>query len=171
MLAIEERLFDEYKQVDKICRDMFLSQSGVTQYITEMERIASYGRSVIPSWNDDYYTLKRVRWLRNKIAHESGATECNENDAAWLENFHRRLLARQDPLALLCQFNCERSNYPPRQESMPIYSEQWVDRNAHLQEEKDSPLKRAVVALITLVEVLIILFVAALLFKTIMTMV
>lgn len=160
MLAIEERLFDEYKQVDKFCRDMFLSQSGVTQYITEMERIASYGRSVIPSWNDDYYKLKRVRWLRNKIAHEAGATECNENDAAWLEYFYRRLLARQDPLALLSQFNCERSNYPLRQESMPIYSEQMADRNAHFRKKKDSSLKTAI---IVLVEVLVILYIVALL--------
>ncbi len=167
MLAIEERLFNEYKQVDKLCREIFSSQSGVTQYITEMERIASYGRSVIPSWNDDYYTLKRVRWLRNKIAHESGATECNENDAAWLENFHRRLLARQDPLALLSQFNYERSNYPPRQESKPIYSEQMAYRNAHLRKKKDSSLKTAI---IVLVEVLVILYIVALLL-TAMTMV
>ena len=167
MLAIEERLFDEYKQVDKICRDMYSSQSGVTQYITEMERLASYGRSVIPSWNDDYYTLKRVRWLRNKMAHESGATECNENDAAWLENFHRRLLARQDPLALLSNANRNRSNYTPRQGRKPIYSEQMAYRNAHLRKKKDSSLKRAV---IVLVEVFIILFVAAIILTMIMAM-
>ncbi|MBD5138721.1 MAG: hypothetical protein HDT24_05360 [Ruminococcus sp.] len=161
MLAIEERLFNEYKQVDKLCREIFSSQSGVTQYITEMERMASYGRSVIPSWNDDYYTLKRVRWLRNKMAHESGTTECNANDAAWLENFHRRLLARQDPLALLNQFNCERSNYPPKQESKPIYSGQMVYRNIHLQKKKGSSNMVVVGLLIVLVAALIILFVAA----------
>lgn len=163
MLAIEERLFDEYKKVDKLCREIFSSQSGVTQYITEMEQKASYGRSVIPSWNDDYYTLKRVRWLRNKIAHESGATECNENDAAWLENFHRRLLEQQDPLALLGNANRERSNYSPRREmkSNP-YSDQWMYRNVNLQEKKDSS-NRTVVALIVLVEVLIILAAVAVL--------
>lgn len=168
MLAIEERLFDEYKQVDKLCREIFSSQSGVTQYITEMEQSASYGRSVIPSWDDDYYTLKRVRWLRNKIAHESGATECNENDAAWLENFHRRLLARQDPLALLSNANQKQVNYPMQRESKPIYSEQMEYRNAHLRNEKGSSLKRAI---IVLVEVLIILFVAALFLNTAMDMI
>lgn len=168
MLAIEERLFDEYKQVDKLCREIFSSQSGVTQYITEMEQKASYGRSVVPSWNDDYYTLKRVRWLRNKIAHESGATECNDNDAAWLENFHRRLLARQDPLALLSNANQKHMNYPMQRESKPIYSEQMEYRNAHLRKEKGSSLKRAI---IVLVEVLIILFVAALFLNTAMDMI
>lgn len=155
MLAIEERLFDEYKKVDKLCREIFSSQSGVTQYITEMEQKASYGRSVIPSWNDDYYTLKRVRWLRNKIAHESGATECNEHDATWLENFHRRLLAQQDPLALLRKAGQKRSNYhTSRGNEQNTVSEQWVYRNANLQAKKES--KRSVVALIVLVEVLII---------------
>ena len=157
MLAIEERLFDEYKKVDKFCRDMFSSQSGVTQYITEMEQKASYGRSVVQSWNDDYYTLKRVRWLRNKMAHESGVTECTELDAAWLENFHRRLLAQQDPLALLSNANRERSIYPTgrEMESNP-YSDQWMYRNVDLQEKKDSS-DRTVVALIVLVGVLIII--------------
>lgn len=160
MLAIEERLFEEYKQVDKFCRDMFLTQSGVTQYITEMERIASYGRSVIPSWNDDYYTLKRVRWLRNKMAHESGVTECTELDAAWLENFHRRLLSRQDPLTLLSNANREQLVYPTKREmeSNP-YSDQWMYRNVNLQEKKDSS-SMTVVALIVLVVLIIFTFAA-----------
>ena len=162
MLAIETRLFEEYKQVDKFCRDMFSSQSGVTQYITEMERLASYGRSVIPSWNDDYHMLNHVKSLRNKIAHESGATECNENDAAWLENFHRRLLTRQDPLALLNNANRERSIYPTRREmkSNP-YSDQWMYRNVDLQEKKDSS-DRTGAALIVLI--VLIIFTAAALF-------
>ena len=162
MLAIESRLFEEYKQVDNICRDMLSSQSGVKQYITEMEQNFSYGLSVIPSWKDDYYTLKRVKWLRNKIAHESGVTECNENDAAWLENFHRRLLTRQDPLALLNNANRERSIYPTgrEMESNP-YSDQWMYRNVDLQEKKDSS-DRTGAALIVLV--VLIIFTAAALF-------
>ncbi|MDE6764583.1 MAG: hypothetical protein K2J73_13025 [Oscillospiraceae bacterium] len=129
MLAIEERLFDEYKRVDKLCREIFSSQSGVTQYITKMEERASYGRSVIPSWNDDYYTLKRVRWLRNKIAHESGATECNENDAAWLEDFHRRLLERQDSLALLREVDRRRSSFPHQHKNIPKLSAMECDKD------------------------------------------
>lgn len=101
MLEIEERLFDEYKIVDKICRDIFQSQSGVNQYIAEMDNNFSHGISAVPSWKDDYYRLKHIRWLRNQIAHESSVTDCNEDDAAWLETFHHRLLERQDPLALL----------------------------------------------------------------------
>lgn len=170
MLKNEERLFDEYKRVDNICRDIFSSQSGVTQYITEMEQRASYGRSVIPSWNDDYYTLKRVRWLRNKIAHDSGETECNENDAAWLENFHRRLLNGQDPLALLSKAYRRRSSSAARCESRPmVVSEQYAGRSTHLRKKKSSSsLKNAVAAVIAAGTALIVLFIVAGLFKIVM---
>lgn len=156
MLAIEERLFDEYKRVDYICRDIFSSQSGINQYITEMDQKSSYERSLVSSWDKDYRMLKHVRWLRSQIAHEPSVTDCNEEDVAWLENFHRRLLEQQDPLALIRKAERERSNYSPRRESMPIYSEQMVYRNVNLQEKKDSS-DRTVVALIVLVGVLIII--------------
>ncbi|MDE5577672.1 MAG: hypothetical protein K2J11_09830 [Oscillospiraceae bacterium] len=169
MLETEERLFDEYKRVDNICRDMLSSQSGIKQYITEMGLNSFRGRSVVTSWDRDYRWLQRVQGLRNKIAHETSATDCNEEDLVWLEEFHNRLLERQDPLALLGKADRERSNLPPRRENVSnTVSEQWVDRNAHFQEKKASPLKRAI---IVLVKVLIILFVAALLLNTAMDMI
>ncbi|MDE6595829.1 MAG: hypothetical protein K2K44_07460 [Oscillospiraceae bacterium] len=162
MLEIEERLFDEYKRVDNICRDIFSSQNGINQYITEMNQKSFYERSLVSSWDKDYRMLKHVQWLRNQIAHESSATDCNEEDAAWLENFHRRLLEQQDPLALIRKAERERSNYSPRQEmkSNPYY-DQWMYRNVDLQEKKDSS-DRTVVALIVLV--ILIIFTAAALF-------
>lgn len=108
MLEAEARLFDEYKRVDNICRDMYSSQSGVSQYITEMELHSFRGRSTVLSWDEDYRKLKYIRWLRNQIAHNSSATDCNDEDVEWLENFHCRLLKCQDPLALLENANRER---------------------------------------------------------------
>lgn len=122
MLETEERLFDEYKMVDNICRDIFSSQSGINQYITEMDQKFSYGCSVVPSWDDDYRRLKRVRWLRNQIAHESSATDCNEEDVAWFEEFHSRLLELRDPLALLRKADRERSSFSYQRESRPKLS-------------------------------------------------
>lgn len=103
MLETEEALFDEYKSVDNFCRDMFSVQSGVNQYLAEMEQAAFRGRAMVPSWQEDYRQLKHVRWLRNQIAHEPGATNCTWADVGWLEEFHDRLLASQDPLALLAK--------------------------------------------------------------------
>lgn len=115
MLEIEEILFDEYKRVDNICRDMFLSQSGVSQYIAKMEEKSPiYGCAGVPSWNTDYRMLKRVRWLRNQIAHNSSATDCSEEDVKWLKEFHNCLLEQKDPLALLEKTNREQSSLPTR---------------------------------------------------------
>lgn len=159
MLKTEERLFDEYKMVDNICRDMFSSQSGVSQYITEMEQRSFYGCSVVASWNDDYRRLKRAKWLRNQIAHESSATDCTDKDAAWLENFHSRLLNGQDPLALLKKSEQKRSIYTPKYESI---SKPSVSSNAYLENKKASSSKKPTVALIVFIEVLIIIAAVAL---------
>lgn len=154
MLEIEVRLLDEYKIVDNICRDKFSVQSGVNQYIAEMEQKFSYGRSVISSWNDDYYKLKHIRWLRNKIAHESSATDCTDEDAAWLENFHSRLLNGQDPLALLRKSEWKRSFSTPKYENR---SKPSVSSNAYLENKKASSSKKSAAALIVFIEILIII--------------
>lgn len=162
MLETEERLFEEYKAVDNICRDSFSSQSGVSQYITEMERYYSYGRSLISSWDNDYRMLKRVRWLRSQIAHETSVTECNEEDAAWLEEFHRRILKRRDPIALFNTAKREQSNYPPRkEEAQKTVSQQPIIRNTNLQYEKENSPKKNGVSVIVWIEVLIIIVAAA----------
>ena len=149
MLETEERLFDQYKRVDNICRDMFLSQNGISQYITEMERNPSHLRSAVPLWDEDYRRLKRVRWLRNQIAHEASATDCNESDVAWLEEFHIRLLEQRDPLALLWKSNQERSRSSPwRERERKTSAEQRVSENVQRQKKEDISFKRVFMALI-----------------------
>lgn len=167
MLETEERLFEEYKAVDNICRDIFSSQSGVSQYITEMERYYSYGHSLISSWDNDYRMLKHIRWLRNKIVHESYATDCNDNDVLWLKEFHHRLLERRDPLALLKTANRERLNYPPRRECIQkTVPQHRIGRNAHLRKKKISFLKAVSIflgvwtALVVFIIVLILIKIA-----------
>ena len=149
MLETEERLFDQYKRVDNICRDMFSSQSGISQYITEMERNPFHSRSAVPLWDEDYRRLKRVRWIRNQIAHEASATDCNENDVAWLEEFHIRLLEQRDPLALLWKSDQKRSRPSPRRECKQGTSEEQRGiENAQGQKKEDIALKRIFMVLI-----------------------
>lgn len=164
MLEIENKLFDKYKIVDSICRDIFQSQSGVTQYITEMEQNFSRGSSVVSSWNDDYYKLKHIRWLRNQIAHESSVTDCNGEDVAWLEEFHRRLLAQQDPLALLRTANRKRTNFPQQRKiTSNIGFEKRIDKNVHLQKRKKSFMQNIASAIVVFIEIIIILAAVAVL--------
>lgn len=101
MQRLDRELFEEFKRVDGICRDMFSSQRGVSEYIEQMERDFAYGRQRIPLWERDYRSLKRVRWLRNQIAHEMTATDCTTDDVGYLQAFHDRLLQQKDPLAVL----------------------------------------------------------------------
>ncbi len=99
MLECDRELFDEYKRLEALCRDMFSCQHGVSEYISQMEQIPSYIKNQIPSWDKDYRTLKHLRWLRNRIAHETTETGCSFNDIEQLKNFYSRILNRQDPLA------------------------------------------------------------------------
>lgn len=162
MLETEEMLFDEYKRVDNICRDMFLSQGGISQYITEMEQKSFYGCSIVPSWDGDYRKLKRVRWLRNQIAHESSTTDCNGEDVAWLEEFHDRLLERRDPLALLEKKDRNRLSSPPQRENrQKTDQEREAGRNVQLQKREASSSKRKAIAPIVVAATLVGLAVTA----------
>ena len=96
---IQIELLDEYKYVDKICRDMLGTEKGVTAYIEQLEETPMTVRYWITEWNDEYRQLKHVRWLRNQIVHSTGYVECNQSDLDWLKDFHNRLLTQQDLLA------------------------------------------------------------------------
>ncbi len=101
MNKLEVKFFDEYKSVDNICRDMFQSNQGVTEYIKQMEVMDAEGSRIVVNWREKYKKLKHLRWLRNQIAHESGAPDLAENDLIELQNFHNQLLKQVDPLAEL----------------------------------------------------------------------
>ena len=46
--------------------------------------------------------LKHVRWVRNQIAHDSGAYQVSEpEDLEFVRNFYDRIFSGQDPLTLL----------------------------------------------------------------------
>lgn len=102
MRRVEQEFLDLYIRTNKFCEDMFRSQNGISTYLEEMERVSPSRSYLVDEWNADYRMLKRLRWLRNQIAHE-GFSECDEDDYMMLEQFQRRLYNRQDPLALLYQ--------------------------------------------------------------------
>jgi len=119
MQRLDRELFDEFKRVDGICRDMFSSQRGVSEYIEQMERDFAYGQRRVPSWERDYRSLKRVRWLRNQIAHETTVTDCSADDVAYLQDFHDRLLLQQDTLAALRRTRQAARPAAPRPQVIP----------------------------------------------------
>ena len=102
MIEINVRFHEEYKRLDAICRDMFSSKDGVTQYIYEMDRTHILYSRKISDWDETYNQLRRFRRIRNQLAHEIGAFDynlCTEEDVEWLEDFYNAVTHCTDPLA------------------------------------------------------------------------
>lgn len=119
MSEYERELFDEFKRLESLCRDMFSCQHGVSEYISQMEQTPAYIKNRIPFWDEDYRTLKHLRWLRNKIAHETAATGCGFSDVKQLKDFYSRILKGQDPLASARKMKRDLQNFS-RQKSASI---------------------------------------------------
>ena len=135
MTKLEMEFFDEFKSVDNICRDMFESQQGVTEYINQMESNDLLGSRSVVNWNEKYKKLKHLRWLRNQIAHDSGAPELEESDLLELQHFHKQLLKQKDPLAIISKSQRELKKSPPK---MRVDYSSFD--NPHDEDEEMSPL-------------------------------
>ncbi len=95
---------ETFKSLEAVCNDIYRAHNGVTCYIDEMSSISLYEAQDVPGWQQDLRQLKRLRHIRNQMTHEPGAMltpMCTVEDIRWLANFHRRILDRADPLALL----------------------------------------------------------------------
>ena len=79
-------------------KDAYSCQNGFSEYISMMEKSPGNRAVLISSWNADYKMLKHLRWLRNRIAHDTGCTELKSSDLDDLKDFTRRFRKSQDPL-------------------------------------------------------------------------
>ena len=141
MSNLNYKFFDAFKMLDKLCRDIYGStpdnKLGVTLYLEDMEQHDYQGALKVTNWTSDYNYLKKVRNIRNKIAHSDGPLPyniCTEEDLDFVESFRERILNQTDPLARLRKQmtqmrrssttqpttrNAKRqTNYTPRQESV-----------------------------------------------------
>lgn len=101
MKRTDNRFFEEYKRLDKLCGEMLSCKNGVSRYIAEMEA-EERARDIIPSWKTDHKTLKHLRWVRNQIAHDtSDAAISDEDDLLYVRDFYKRITAQSDPLSQL----------------------------------------------------------------------
>ena len=95
---------EEYKRLDALCRDVFVSRDGVSEYIRQMELVSYAERRYYAEWEADYKQLKHLRWIRNQLAHEVGTLDknfCSDIEIEWLKNFHQRILNVSDPLSVI----------------------------------------------------------------------
>ena len=57
----------------------------------------------VSNWRNDLEQLKRLRHIRNDLAHTQGAFSenlCSQQDIDWIHDFYNRILQQTDPLAM-----------------------------------------------------------------------
>ena len=100
------KFFEKYKSIDKLCGEIYQSKQGVTDYIDQMKAASWKDYRNISNWKTDLDQLKRVRHIRNRLAHEEGAfdkTACTQYDIDWMQSFYERIMNQSDPMAMLHQ--------------------------------------------------------------------
>lgn len=96
--------FEEYKSLDKLCKEIYGDDIGVTNYIDDMKTVSYIEYVGINNWKNDLDQLIRMRYIRNDLAHTEGAFGeqiCTQMDIDWIKDFHRRIMKQTDPLAVL----------------------------------------------------------------------
>ncbi len=99
---MNNKFLEQYKRADSICREMYNSESGITNYINLMRDAKNYKEQDIAEWDEVLGKLMALRHIRNKLTHDVGTLDmelCSEDDVVWLDNFCELLLTATDPLA------------------------------------------------------------------------
>ena len=99
MTKLETEFLEEYKKTDNMIKDAYSCTNGVSEYISIMEKVPGSRAVQVPSWYQDYKMLKHLRWLRNRIAHDTEAPDLTQDDLDDIKDFRKRFLKAQDPLA------------------------------------------------------------------------
>jgi len=110
MTKLNDEFMEAYKQLDKICREMYSNEKGLTTYINEMESQRN-GALHISSWNTTLHKLKKYRHIRNAYVHEVGTSAseiCTMDDINWLNAFYVDILQSRDPLAQYRKYSQEK---------------------------------------------------------------
>lgn len=152
---IEILFFEEYKKIDNLCKDLFKSDRGVSQYIEEMECTPFTKSRLVESWQDDYKMLKHVRWIRNNIAHNNDYSGCNKSDVKSVQNFYQKIINQKDPFSVIAQNSRElqrrnNKNYNTRRtDKKVVYREN--NNNA------DNELKSIIIKIFAIIWVICVL--------------
>ena len=100
MNEIERELVEEYKRLDLLLKDRFNTETGVSEYISRMDKEAG-ASSIFSDWDRDYRKLKHIRHVRNKIMHDENDSFCEESDIDFADEFYYRVVDQNDPLSRL----------------------------------------------------------------------
>ena len=113
------RFLEAYKRLDKLCREIYDSEKGVTSYIQDMQSKPLSQTLKINNWNSDLKKLIALRHLRNQFGHDVGAFDnisCRQSDIDWLVDFKERIINGTDPISLLRKQNNKTKNHIQKNE-------------------------------------------------------
>lgn len=131
---------EEYKRLDSFCKDLFPGdEAGVTKYINQMDITPMDKQLLVESWYYDYKTLKHLRWVRNKLAHDEGSLDeelCTEDDINWLKGFYQRILDKDDPFSII-----EEKSKPKKAEKPKKGKKVKVKKEKPVKIKKEKPKK------------------------------
>ena len=166
MQSLESQFFEMYKSVDVYCKNIFNGTPifgedgkevfGISAYIRAMEQTSELRIVNKRQWKDTYYTLKHLRWVRNRIAHEITFDEFKPEDYEKLKKFYDSLLSQADPLTSLNHYPVKKNveNYAPHNSTPKTYNGTYysIGRRNVSNRLEDTSLKRIVI--ISLVTIL-----------------
>lgn len=112
---------EAYKSLDELCKQILSSDRGISEYIDEMSKEQQAHLKVF-CWENDYKQLKRMRWIRNRLVHETNSFEDNlitVEDIEWLQDFRSRIMKCTDSYSLLYQSRNAKRKATPKQEILP----------------------------------------------------
>lgn len=98
------QFFEEFTKLDKACASVYQMEDGTFDYLWQMGHLSAAYADLIPSWNEDLTMLHRYRAVYQALCQSSDAFQeglCSQQDVAWVQTFADRIMARNDPLALL----------------------------------------------------------------------
>lgn len=107
MEELNYRFFELFNKVDRLCVQVYQNEHGLADYIEDMRSISVYSVEDIPDWERDLFQLITLRNIRSSLINSPDAfqdTLCTQEQMQWLEEFHQRILDRQDPMALLEEY-------------------------------------------------------------------
>ncbi|MDE6471513.1 MAG: hypothetical protein K2L52_00600 [Clostridia bacterium] len=102
MLEKNVEFIEQYKRLDKLCKETLNSYEGVSSYISEMEATPFEATVNISEWDMTYKQIKHFRWMRNQLVHEISLDEnlSTNEDIMNIKNLHELIVKAQDPLSI-----------------------------------------------------------------------
>ena len=119
MRRLNNEFLEEYKLLDKLCREMYGGEKGVTAYIEDMRETPDSESRLIEGWSEILKTLIQMRHLRNQLTHDVGtlnAAICTAAQVEWISAFRTAIFDRRDPLARLYKIKKARKEARVRSE-------------------------------------------------------